>query len=345
MRILLKIFAFVLLLFSFFVLYDRYDMRTPLKFEALKQIDPLPHTRALIKEGKLLDAKEYLSFFIPFDYMKNDREAHQLLKNIDRQRAALSYKTKKILSGVITGKSDELSGQISAGVSDFFLLGDLRDLTIEGYHHLQHEKVDKTLVALSSIGVVASAATVMSAGTSTPIKASLSFLKVAKKSGNLPKWLAKTLIKSSKELKQSKNINHLKTLFSDLYHLVDYAGIKGGFKLLKQTKDTKTLKEAIVFSKIYGKNSAPLATILGKDLLAYSKYHDKKAFLYAATYGKKGVLRLGKLGEKGFLKSLKRPIKTSRFVKILGKNSLHLLRQIPDKAFIVLGLVAIMILT
>ena len=78
MSIFLKIIAFLLLIFSFFILYDRYDMRQPIAFEALQQIDPLPKTRTLIQAGKLVDAQEYLTFFMPYPYMKNNLEAKTL---------------------------------------------------------------------------------------------------------------------------------------------------------------------------------------------------------------------------------------------------------------------------
>jgi hypothetical protein len=344
MRILIKIVAFIILLFSSFLLYDRFDMRAPIAFDALYQIDPLPHTKALIAEEKLLDAQEYLSFFMQFNYMKEVKEANQLLKEIQEKRDSLGYKTQKILTGIALGRSDEIEGQISAGISDFFLLGDLRDLTIEGYHHLNHQEVDKTLVALSSIGLIASASTMMSAGATSPFKGSISFLKIAKKSGNLPTWLNKSIIKEATIIKKSKNLKKLKTLFHNLYQLMTYAGIRGGLKLLKHTKNSTTLKEAINFAKVYGKNSALLSNIAGKNLIKYSKNVDKKAFLYASTYGESGLKRVRKLGEKGFLKSLVKPIKKSRLIKIVDKNILHILNQIPNRVLITLWVIAIMIL-
>ncbi len=344
MRLLLKILAFIVLLSSFFILYDRYDLRQPIAFEALQQIDPLPKTKEFIADGKLVDAEEYLTFFMPYPYMKNNLEAKNMLLDIKLKRSSPKYKNEKILEGIMTGKSDELAGQISAGVSDLFLFGDLRDLTIEGYHHLSNQKVDNVLVALSSIGVVASASTFLSLGTSLPAKGSVSFLKFAKKSGKLPKWLGIYLIKSAKELKHSKELKGIKTLFNELTIMIKSAGANAGLKLLQNTKGIKSLKASSAFAKTYGKNSTALLTILGKDALKYEKGLNKEAFTYAATFGKAGVKRMRKLGEKGFLKSLKAPIKVSRLAKIFDKNSLALLKQIPDSLFYLLGFVALMIL-
>ncbi len=344
MRLLIKLFALILLLGSFFILYDRYDLRQPIAFEALQQIDPLPKTKALIAKGQLSQAEDYLTFLMDYPYMKNNLQAKNLLLDIKLKRTSSAYKQEKILQGIITGKSDETEGQIAAGVSDLFLVGDLRDLAIEGYHHLSDQKVDKTLVALSSIGVFASAATLLSAGTTIPAKGSISFLKFAKKSGKLPTWLNKYLIKAAKEIKHTKELRSIKTLFNELSILIKHAGLNGGLRLLKQTKGVDSLKVASSFAKTYGKNSSALFMILGKDTLRLKKGLNKEAFAYAATYGKTGVKRLRRLGGKGFLKSLKAPVKVSRLAKVFDKHSLALLKNIPDGVFYALGLVAIMIL-
>ncbi len=343
MRLLLKSLAFVVLLACFFVIYDRYDMREPVAFEALQQIDPLPKTEALVAEGKLLEAEEYLAFFMTYPYMKENLAAKNLLLDIKLKRATPAYKKEKIIEGIITGKSDELAGQISAGVSDFFLFGDLRDLAIEGYHHLSSQKVDKVLVALSSIGVVASASTLMTAGASTPVKGSISFLKFAKKSGKFPKWLGKYLLKSAKELKTAKNLNGIKPLFDSLTIMIKSAGVNGGLKLLRNTKGIKSLQASSTFAKTYGKNSSALLTIHGKEALKLQKGLNKESFAYASTFGKIGVKRMRQLGGKGFLKSLVKPLKISRMAKIFDKNSLRILKSIPDKVFYLLGFVALMI--
>lgn len=345
MRMMIKLTAFLILLCSVFILYDRYDMRAPAEFEVLGRIDPQPHTKALIEQERWLEAEVYLSFFSSYDYVKENPQAQKLLADIKTHREELSYKSKKVIDGVLRGKSDELEGQVAAGVSDLFLFGDIRDLAIEGYHHVRDQEVDKVLVALSSIGVAATAATWMSGGAAAPIKGSLSFLKFAKKSGKMPNWLGKYLIKSSKEIKKTKDLTPMKSFFTDTYELVKNSGVTGGLKLLGATSDLKTFQNALSFSKTFGKNSAVLVDIAGKDIIKISQKNvSKETFLHAATYGKPGIKRVTKLGEKRFLNSLVKPVKISRVGKIFDKNMVHMLNKIPDMFFIVLGVIALAVL-
>ncbi|MCH9814233.1 MAG: hypothetical protein K0U47_09880 [Epsilonproteobacteria bacterium] len=333
------------MLLSFFILYDRYDMRQPVVFEALQQIDPLPHTKTLIAEERWQEAEAYLSFFNQHDYIKNNLKAQTLLAEIQSKRAETGYKTLKVVNGVIYGKSDEFEGQIAAGVSDLFLFGDIRDLMIEGYHHVNDQEVDKVLVALSTIGVVATGVTWISAGTTAPVKGSLSFLKFAKKSGKMPSWLGKYLIKSSKEVQKTKDLQPLTGFMQETYTMVQKSGVNGSLTLLSHTTDLKSFQKAVDFSKRYEKKSAVFLQVGGKEVLKATPQNiDKEILLYAASYGKQGVNRLMKLGEKGFLKSLIKPVKVSRMVKVFDKNIVTFLKQIPDTFFWLLGLVALVFL-
>ncbi len=348
MRLIVKLLAFIILVISSFILFDRYDVRTPPPFEALHQINPMPKTEKLIQERKYLQAQEYLAFFMQYPYVKNDSKAQKILQEIQMKRESSAYKTEKIIDGILKGKSDELSGQISAGVSDLFLFGDLRDLTIEGYHKYRHQEVDEVLVALSSLGIAASAATLFSAGTATPVKSSLSFLKFAKKSGKLPPWLEKHLIKSAKEVQKTKTLDPYKKVSKDIYEMIENSGINSTLTLLAKTDNIDDLQKTAAFAKQFKKESAALIDILGKEALKSFELSrpriSKQAYMHAATYGKAGIKRISLLGEKGFLKSLKQPIKTSRILKIFDKNSALILKSILDSIFYLLILIAFVIL-
>jgi len=145
-------------------------------YHTLVRIDPIPHTKALIAEKKYVDASEYLNYFIDFNYMKDNSEAKVLQKEIAKERNSLSYLSEKVAEGFRTGTSDELLGQASAIGSDFLLIGDLRDLALEGSHYYKHEEVDEVLVALSTVGLVASASTLFTLGSSAVAKSGVSVL-------------------------------------------------------------------------------------------------------------------------------------------------------------------------
>ncbi len=344
----LRIFAFLILVLSIFVLHDRMITEKPSEFNALTRIDPLPIVKDMIKEKKYADADEYLTFFMHYKYVNSNPQAIKLLNQIREIRQSDQYKNQKILEGVISGKSDELSGQIAAGVSDLFLFGDIRDLTIESYHYLNDKEVDKVLVALSSIGVIASGMSIISGGSLVSLKPAISFVKFAQKSGKLPKWFGKHIIKIAKIAKNDKNLKPIKTLFADVYELINLAGLRGGIEILSKTSNLKSFKSSISFAKVFKKNSSTLFKIVGNDVVSIYKNMQnsvsKRVFLFASTYGKAGVKRLNNLGQTKFLKSLAKTKKLSRSTKIFNKNFDHYLQNIPNSVFYVIILVCIAIL-
>ena len=190
-----KIFTpFIILLL---VMGSLFTLKEKQAFELspLIQIDPLPHVKKLIKQKKYVEAHEYLSYFIEYDYVKSNPESSQLMQKIQMIRNSFEYKKEKFIQGIVQGSSDEDIGRASAIASDFLVIGDIRDLAIEGMHYSNDEKVDKLMLSLSTLGLLATASTVYSLGASAPIKGSISLLKYGKRLNKIPTWLQKRLIK------------------------------------------------------------------------------------------------------------------------------------------------------
>ena len=286
---------------SLFILDERhtFDVST------LVQIDPIPHTQKLIALEKYVEAEEYLSYFMAYDYVKKNPKAIALLTSIKEKRASLSYKTEKLLEGVVKGKSDEFFGQTSAFASDFLVIGDIRDLAIEGLHYANDEKVDKLMLSLSSLGLLATATTLKSKGKTVSIKESIFMLKYAKRAKKLPLWLESKLIQEIKQFKKTQSFKPLERLLEPIYQLYHKVGLNQTLKLLKQSRNIKELTKLNGFATRFGKKSGVLLKITNNQALKYlNKLPNitNQNFLYASTYGTNGLKGIKKLGENKFMK-------------------------------------------
>lgn len=213
----IKLIAKLLLLFIAIVALGVLWQRAQLSALALSRIDPVVETRQLVAEERFAEAAEYLDFFLDYPYVQQDPEAVLLRQEIETVRGSLSYQAGKLGEGLWSGTSDETVGQVAGVVTDFFVIGDLRDLTKQGIQWARGEETDEVIAALATIGVVASAAqlasgaaTVGTAGAAAPsavaataVKGGTTVLKAARKLGKLPPWLGKSLVKSAKTVKQS----------------------------------------------------------------------------------------------------------------------------------------------
>lgn len=299
-----KLSLLCLILLSATVLYQKHTYA----YHTLVQVDPLPHTKILISEEKYADANEYLSYFIQFDYVQQIPEAHILLDQIKVKRESISYQSNKIAEGISTGTSDELSGQISAIGSDFFLIGDLRDLAIEGDHYYHDEEVDRVLVSLSTIGLAASISTLFTFGGGSVAKGAVSSLKMGHKSRLIPPWLNSHLIKEAKTIKKMKSLSSIKPLFKNLDTIRQEVGLDHTLKLLSRTSNMKELQGISTLSKRYGKESTTLLDLSNKKLLTRAntfKLYDKSTVKAASTYGENGFTHLLTGGGKHFIKTTK----------------------------------------
>jgi len=294
------IFLLILISLSSLILQERkvFDIRT------LVQIDPLPHTKELIAQKKYAEAEEYLGYFINYPYVSKNPESQKLFKEIEVKRNSYEYQSEKVLEGIIDGKSDENIGKASALVSDFLIIGDIRDLSIEGVNFYNDKDVDSVVVALSSLGIVATITTIYTLGATTSIKTSISVLKYAKRAKKLPKWLGDTLIKQAKIAKKTYSLKHIENILEPIYKLYDKIGLNQTLELLKNTKSLKELKSLSHFSSKFGKKSPVLLQITNNRALQYNKELSKispKNILYASTYGEDGIKAISKVGEGKFM--------------------------------------------
>lgn len=330
---------FVLAVLSVVVLWQQAQL-TAL---ALGRIDPVPETRLMLEEKRYAAAWDYLSFFMDYDYVNQNPEAQQLHREISQKRSSWEYQLIKLGEGVISGTSDEAIGKTASIISDFFVIGDVRDLAAQGVNLIQGEEVDKTLVALASLGAVATAAqvtsgvgTVATAGAAAPAaagttlaKSGLVTLKTARKLGKLPNWLNKSIIQSAKSAKQTKSLGALTNMFGDISTL---AKTRGGIELLGQTKNATELRRMARFADAFGAKSATMYRIGGNMAVEIAQRADKlgkETIMLATTFGKNGLKLLSDVGVVKFTKI------ASRTTKIGYKNDMfnlltHFLQKIPS---------------
>jgi hypothetical protein len=281
------------------------EERKTFDVSTLVQINPIPHTKKLIAQKKYVEAQEYLSYFMEYPYVKKNPQSFQLMQTIKNKRSSFSYKKNKIMEGVIKGTSDEDIGRASAIASDFLLIGDIRDLAIEGSHYANDEKVDKLIVALSSLGLLATATTIYTLGATAPIKGSISLLKRIKRANKIPLWLHNELIKQIEIAKKTKSLKKIQSLLQPIGKLYNKVGFNQTIYILNKSRHITDLKQLSNFATRFTTKSRVLLSTTNNTAFKYAQKMpnvSNKHFLYASTYGETGLKELNKLGSNKFMK-------------------------------------------
>lgn len=289
-----------------------------LSLMTLTRIEPLPHAKKLVEEERFAEADAWLDFFMNFDYVSNNVETAALHKKIKDERSSIIYNGKKAFMGFITGESDEIIGKGAGAVSDYLVIGDLRDLGKETWKYVKGEETDEVMIALSAIGVAATGSQVLSgAGTaatggaaaptvaaSTAVKSAAVTLKVAKRLGKLPKWLLKKIMVLAKAINKRKNIYEANELFNKITNL---AKNFGGLELLSKTSNEEDLNKMMLFTQKFGDNSLVLYELTDGMIVdatqQFKSPADIAALTTAATYGKRGVNLMRQMGTASFVKT------------------------------------------
>ena len=353
----LKRLALILSIFSF-VLFGFWVSPTSAEseFYNLDRINPLPIVKGLVAEKKFVEADDYLSYFMDYDYVNEDPEAISIKDKIQQTRKDWLYQLGKVNSGFFFGESDEVYGRIAGDIADYAGVGDIRDLGKNGIDFFQGKEVDKVSTALSSLGLLATGLTVYSVMNPVAVeaKSSILILKVANKLGKIPPWLGKSLQEAAAvavTLQEGKTIITIKTqdlsslgdLFSDIGRLNKEAGLPSTIKLLEKSKNVADLKELIEFGTAFGKKTSTLLKIGGdKAIKTYQSIGkvDNKLYEEVATFGEDGLAYLGKHGEEKVIKEARRRmtkleksfINSGKKVKYKGQEFVK--RDVFDKEYV-----------
>ncbi|SFU81948.1 hypothetical protein SAMN02799631_02463 [Methylobacterium sp. 174MFSha1.1] len=120
------------------------------------------------------------------------RAAVQALTDAAPRRALAEAAT-----GFVSGEGAGMAGLAGAVAGDLVGYGDLRDLWREGGRLARGEAYDPLLLGLATAGLALTGATIVSLGTSVPVHAGTTTLKLAARTGKLSRPLAARLTRSA----------------------------------------------------------------------------------------------------------------------------------------------------
>jgi hypothetical protein len=107
---------------------------------------------------------------------------------------------KRFAGGFITGNADDFASLSGTIAGDLFVFGDIRDVVREGKHLAVGEDADRLVLGLAATGLAVTAATYVSVGGLSPVRAGLTLVKDARKVGRLGEGLTAWASRSAREM-------------------------------------------------------------------------------------------------------------------------------------------------
>ncbi len=309
---------------SIYVIYSVHELRLLAEFQALTHVDPLPRARELADMGEYCEALEYLDYCREYEYVKNDKRISSFYEELKQKRESLTFRAQDVVSGIWKGKGACTESLVAATVSDFFVVGDVRDLAWGAVREYYGDDNDRFTMALAGAGVLLAGATVGSAGAAAPVKGSVSLLKLAKRMRKLTKPLQEALASILKACVKLGNFKPLVPVSKSLYRISKVKDLTiGGFMtIISQCKNIKDIRVVEKAASVWGKQTAKFLKLGGNasmDILRKfpATPNMGKALDSAIEYGPNGVRLLKRTGPSKFLKYLtiaKYGVRTTRTV-------------------------------
>ena len=202
---------------------------------------------------------------------------------------------RRFATGFVTGEADDVASLSGTVAGDLFVFGDIRDVVREGKRLAMGEDADQLVLALASVGLVVTAATYVSVGGATPVRAGLSMVKDARKVGRLGAGLTEWAGRSARGVvdapmlqqavatasiaRPGQTMSAMKAAFKaekagalvrfakDVGRVGEKAGTKGALDVLRIADGPQDVARAARLAESKGSQTRAIVKILGRGAL------------------------------------------------------------------------------
>lgn len=245
-----------------------------------------------------------------------------LQTQVESERDDPLRRLREAAHGALTGSGDSSEALTGVIIADLFVIGDVRDLVIQGMHAARGEETDPVIVALSGIGLATTLAPEADAG--------VAILKFARRVGAVSDKLASALVRAARRAVSSGEVETLARVADDTAHLTKAARPAAALKIIKLVDDPDTLHRVADFAQRPG--GAFALWLGGERSLAWLQTRavkDQDWLLRAARRGEPGLELLERSGRLllrphpliGLLKSIYRGAVPALLLKLLSDRS------------------------
>lgn len=213
--------------------------------------------------------------------------------SVERERSSWLRRAKDAGMGALTGSAgtsgdaslERLAGAVAA---DLFVVGDVRDLVIQGGRFAIDGETDEVIVALSTLGLFTTLA--------PEIDWVPALLKIARKAGSMSRGLQEFIVTAVK----SRRAKEVQTLASDVGSIARHSSPASAVRLLRTVDDPADAARLARFLERHAEHSrgAFALHVGGDEAAALLKSAEKTSIKEAAAMGE-ALVKVSKKGRPG----------------------------------------------
>jgi hypothetical protein len=203
---------------------------------ALPDFDFMAEARALRAQERYSEALLVLDAATDLGPSALAGSARHLKAEIELERDDLVRRLRAAGQGALTGTGDSVEALTGAVVADLLVIGDVRDLVIQGHRALRGEETDAVIVALSGAGLALTLAPALDLGAA--------ILKLARRAGALGDAFARRLLRLARGALDDGAVAPLTRTLDDAASLARSARPAAALSILRHLDDPADLARA-----------------------------------------------------------------------------------------------------
>lgn len=153
-------------------------------------VDPVEDMRALAAEQRWAEVKLLGDFVQANPRLGDERAAAALSRRADAELSSYWGRARSFARGAATGEPTDGASMLGSLSLDLFVVGDIRDLAVQGWKQVRYGEGDSVIMALSAIGLTTTLA--------PQIDWAPALLKALKRSGALTRGFLRSLKNASR---------------------------------------------------------------------------------------------------------------------------------------------------
>ena len=178
--------------------------------------DPIYSARLLAAEGRWAEVKMLTDYLAARPELADPQLTRELAQQAESELIGFLKQAQRFADGVVTGEPTDWISMLGSLSLDLFVIGDIRDLAVQGWKQVYYGSGDSVIMALSAIGLTTTLA--------PHIDWAPALIKAMKRTGTLTKRFSKNLVRASRAALRSGNYAKLSGVVTDIGKAATHLG-------------------------------------------------------------------------------------------------------------------------
>jgi hypothetical protein len=219
--------------------------------------DPAESAEALAAEGRWAEAAMLAEFSLSRPDLSDPKRAAEVSRRASEELDSFRGQIERFAHGAITGEPTDMASMMGSLSLDLFVIGDIRDLAVQGWKEAADGTGDSVILALSAVGLTTTLA--------PQLDWAPALLKALKRSGALTREFVQSLLLTVRQAAKTRDYGRLTTVVGDFGQAAKRLGpgpLRGAMAAVDSADDLSRVSKAAEFD---ANGTYALARLFGKD--------------------------------------------------------------------------------